>query len=157
MNSPNPRGRPTKYTPEIAEEICERICVGETPRQIALLKHMPEERTIYRWLIKYERFCQQYAQAKEFQADFHADECLDIVDDNRNDWVERENQRTGSTYIALNDEAIARSRLRFEARKWLMGKSKPKKYGDKLDLTSGGEKIAPSRIEITNPYEIKKG
>jgi hypothetical protein len=127
-------GRPTDYTKELADEICERVCIGESLRQISLLKNMPTERTIYRWLIKHDDFCHEYARAKEFQSDFHAEECLDIVDENRNDWVERENQRTHETYIALNEEAIGRARLRFEARKWLMGKMKPKKYGEMVNI-----------------------
>ena len=62
---------------------------------------------------------------------------LEIADDGTNDWIERQNARSGETYIALNDEAISRSRLRVEARKWLMGKMKPKKYGDKIDVDHG--------------------
>src|SRR3546814_8525986 len=35
-----------------------------------------------------------------------------------------------------NGEAIRRSQLRIDARKWMAGKLKPKKYGEKLDLRS---------------------
>jgi len=89
-------------------------------------------------LIKHDEFCQKYTRAKEIQADKFNEELIDIADDGRNDWEERESERGGGTYIALNKEAIARSRLRVETRKWLMGKHKPKKYGDKLQL-SGDE------------------
>ncbi len=140
-------GRPTDYTQEIAEEICERLAVGESVRQITLLEHMPEERTVYRWLIKHEEFCQQYARAKEIQADRFNEELIDIADDGRNDWEERENKRGDGTYIALNDEAISRSKLRVETRKWLMGKHKPKKYGDSLSLKGDDKNPFTHKIE----------
>ena len=69
-----------------------------------------------------------------------AEEILDISDDGTNDWEEREIAR-GRTIIALNTEAVQRSKLRVDTRKWLMAKMKPKKYGDTLDLTSGGDKL----------------
>jgi hypothetical protein len=125
-------GRPTDYAPELAEKICLLIAEGESLRQIGMLEDMPDKATIMRWCIKYPEFCEQYARAKEQQAEAFAEEIIDIADDARNDWIERENQRTGQTFIALNEEAIARSRVRIDARKWLMGKSKPKKYGDKM-------------------------
>lgn len=144
METKNEGGRPSDFTQELADEICERICTGESVRQIADLEHMPSRQTIYRWLLKNEGFRDQYARAKEFQSDYHAEEILDIADDGTNDWEEREFKNGKGTYIALNDEAIARSRLRVEARKWLMGKMKPKKYGDHLDLTTKGEKLGLS-------------
>jgi hypothetical protein len=42
---------------------------------------------------------------------------LDIADDGSNDWIVRE----GKAPI-INDEAVRRSVLRIETRKWLMGK-----------------------------------
>jgi hypothetical protein len=69
-----------------------------------------------------------------------AEDILDIADDGTNDWIERERE-DGSTFEVINNEVIQRSKLRVETRKWLMAKTKPKKYGDKLDLTSAGEKL----------------
>ena len=50
--------------------------------------------------------------------------------------------------VAIKDtsERIARDRLRIDARKWRVSKTRPSKYGDKLDLdvTSGGEKVSIS-------------
>jgi hypothetical protein len=131
-------GRPSKYTEAIGLEICERIAFGEPVRQICLLDHMPDERTIYRWLVVNADFRQQYSRAKEAQQDKFDEELLDIADDARNDWIERENERTGKTFISLNEEAVARARLRVSTRQWLMGKHKPKKYGDKVVLEHSG-------------------
>ena len=56
------------------------------------------------------------------------EEILDIADDGSNDYME-----TKGGY-KINSESIARSRLRIDARKWIMSKMQPKKYGDKLEL-----------------------
>ncbi len=39
----------------------------------------------------------------------------------------------------LNGEHVQRSRLRIDTRKWLAGKLKPKKYGDRINLDHAGE------------------
>lgn len=72
---------------------------------------------------------EQYARAREAQADKLAEDILAIADDGMSDTYtdENGNERT-------NQEVIARSRLRVDARKWLAGKMAPKKYGDKLDV-----------------------
>jgi hypothetical protein len=55
-----------------------------------------------------------------------ADEVVDISDDARNDFVERED----ASRVA-NQEHIQRSRLRVDTRKWLLSKCLPKIYGDR--------------------------
>lgn len=141
-------GRPSEFTQEIADAICERIADGESLRSICTDDEMPNKATVFRWLAKNPDFSDQYARARETQADTLFDECLDIADDGRNDWVERE-RKDGTTYIALNEEAIARSRLRLDARKWMAGKLRPKVYGDKVALTGGGEGDAPIKTQLS--------
>jgi hypothetical protein len=147
--------RPTLYTEELATEICERISGGESLCQIVLLEHMPCEKTVYNWIDAHPEFLQKYTHAVDRRTDFWAEEIISIADDSRNDWVERENQRTHETYVAVNEEAIARARLRIDSRFRLMAKQAPKKYGDKLDVTSQGDKIAPAYI-ILSPEAAEK-
>lgn len=131
-------GRPAIYTPALGKRVCELIMHGATLRQITAEKGMPDKSTIIRWLAdreKYADFCDQYARAHEVKALMMEDEILDIIDDGTNDWIERENKRTGETFVALNDESIQRSRARVEARKWLMAKAAPKRFGDRVALT----------------------
>ena len=40
------KGRPSLYTYEIAEEICERLAKGETLRSVCRSDHMPDERRV---------------------------------------------------------------------------------------------------------------
>jgi hypothetical protein len=97
---------------------------------------------VFRSLAADREFQQQYAQAKEAQMDLMAEEIVEIADDGRNDWVQRE-AKNGGTYVALNDEAIARSRVRIETRKWLMSKFACRKYGDRIATEVSGPDAGP--------------
>lgn len=125
-------GRPTGYSLKIADEIIKKIENGQSVRFIGQEDDMPAESTIHEWLKKHSEFSEKYVRAKEAYADSVFEEILEIADDSRNDWVERETRR--GSFIALNDEAIGRARLRVDARKWMLGKLAPKKYGDKLEI-----------------------
>ena len=78
----------------------------------------------------------RYARATEIRADIMAEEILDIADDSSSDIAYNDKGD-----VIENREFINRSKVRIDARKWLLAKMQPKKYGDKLDLTSDGEKI----------------
>ena len=136
------KDRSPPFTPEIEAETLALIAQGEPVRQICMLENFPAQSSFYRHVIASDSFRERYTRAKEDALHKMEEDILDIVDDNRNDWIERENQRTGATYVALNDEAISRSKLRIETRKWLMGKLKPKKYGEKLAL-GGADDLPP--------------
>ncbi|MEY1555317.1 terminase small subunit protein [Yoonia sp. R2331] len=129
-------GRPSSYTEETADKICERIADGESLRTICLDDDMPNKSTVFRWLANIETFKDQYAHAREAQADTYVDEIADIADDASNDWMAKNDPANEG--LALNGEHIQRSRLRIDARKWMAGKLRPKKYGEKLDLNHGG-------------------
>ena len=130
-------GRPSSFTQEIADEICERISDGESLRSICSEERLPNKATIFRWLGANKNFSDQYTRAREVQADALFDDVLSIADDGRNDWVERKDQEDANLGWRENGEAIRRSQLRIDARKWMAGKLRPKKYGDKLELEHG--------------------
>lgn len=125
-------GRPSDYGPEIAGDICDRLASGQTLREICRGDAMPDQTTVYRWIRVHDEFRNQYALAREAQADTWADEILEISDDGSNDWMERNHGDNDPVEVA-NHEHISRSKLRVEARKWLMGKAAPKKYGDRIE------------------------
>lgn len=130
-------GRPSGFTQDIADEFCSRIAQGRSVRSVCAADDMPCMKTIFSWLARREDFAQQYARAKEASADALADEMLDIADDGTNDWMEIHDKDGACVGYKLNGEATARSRLRVETRKWLAGKLKPKKYGEKVDVNHG--------------------
>lgn len=127
----------TTFTDEIGDTICERIALGESVRSICDDEAMPSMSTVFKWLRDNEGFSQQYARARETQADTIVDEILDIADDGRNDWMEKRNSDGENIGWQENGEAMRRSQLRIDARKWMAGKLRPKKYGEKLALTDG--------------------
>ena len=137
-------GRPTKYSRELALEICTRI-PNETLREICRDEHIPTKTTIFEWLLdgKHEGFSDQYTKAMDIRADNLFDEIEEIADDSTNDYIERQN-KDGSTYDAINGEHVQRSRLRIDTKKWKLQKMLPKKYGDRVHQEhSGTLKITP--------------
>lgn len=129
-------GRPSSYTEEMAEKLCDLIAAGQSLRKICLADDMPDQTTVYRWLRQQESFRQHYAHAREIQAETIFDECLDIADDGGNDWMADKESEGGVKY---NGDHVQRSRLRIDARKWMAGKLAPKKYGEKVQLEHSGE------------------
>lgn len=138
MTSEDRAASRSTFTKEMADIICERIANGESLRSICEDEGMPSKSTVFKWLSEEQTFSDQYARAREAQADAIFDDILSIADDGRNDWMEKKNADGECTGWNENGEALRRSQLRIEARKWMAGKLKPKKYGDKLDLNVSG-------------------
>lgn len=134
-------GRPSVFSDTLAAEICDRLCAGESLRTICRDDHMPACSTVFRWMAANEVFREQYARAREVQADAIFEDILDIADDGTNDWMMRRGEDDAG-WVA-NGEHIQRSRLRVDARKWMAGKLAPKKYGDKSSVELSGKDGAP--------------
>jgi hypothetical protein len=100
---------------------------------------MPHRDTVRRWLRDKPDFSNSYARAHEEYADAVFEELLEIADDSANDYMERET-RKGITYV-LKAEAVSRSKLRVDTRKWMLARLAPKKYGDKPDANQGSEVV----------------
>lgn len=110
---------------------------------------MPAESTVRAWAVEdREGFSAQYARAREIGYHAMADELMDIADDGRNDWMERRGEE--DIGWAANGEHIQRSRLRVDARKWMLSKVLPKIYGDKqeIDHKSSDGSMTPQRVEL---------
>ncbi|MBO9099454.1 MULTISPECIES: terminase small subunit-like protein [unclassified Rhizobium] len=133
------QGRPTVYTIELTDVICERIANGESLKGICEDDAMPGKTTVFRWLAADEQFRDKYARAREAQADALFDDILTIADDGQNDWMEKKNADGKNIGWMENGEALRRSALRIDARKWMAGKLRPKVYGDKLDVSVDGK------------------
>ncbi len=132
-------GRPTLYTAEIADRILDELSGGRTLRDVSRDDGMPPHNTVRGWVIDdREGFAARYKRAREIGYDSMADEILEIADDGRNDWIVRRKDG-GSTELTVDHEHINRSRLRVDARRWLLSKALPKTYGDRLDLNARHE------------------
>jgi lambda repressor-like predicted transcriptional regulator len=108
--------------------ILERIAAkGESLRKICKTDGMPAASTVFLWLAEDEAFSEQYARAREVQADAMFDEILEIAD------------QYDSLAEKIDTDHINRAKLRIDTRKWAVSKMAPKKYGEKLDLTHAGK------------------
>jgi len=149
-------GRPSDFTPEVANEICERLAKGQSLRFICEDQEggwLPSETTVRRWLAKgdaepdgdFGEFRRQYAQAREAQADHYAEEIIDIADGkDKPDRAQIDAALDGT--IVIRDHN--RDRLRIDARKWYASKLAPKKYGEKLAV-GGDDELGPVKHEFS--------
>lgn len=132
-----PRSRQAAFNPEQAARVISTIAV--TPkglRSICNAEEMPSVAAVMAWLNEVPAFAEQYARAKQEQAELMAEDMLEIADDGRNDTF-----TTAEGKEIVDSDVIQRSKLRVDTRKWLMSKLLPKKYGDSMDVTSKGESI----------------
>lgn len=108
-------GRPTMFTPSVKESICRRLATGESLAAIARTPGMPTVEAVRLCLLRDESFFADYTRARAAQAEHYAAEIIEIAD-------------TCKDYN--------KARLQIDARKWYASKTAPKKFGDKLDVTT---------------------
>jgi hypothetical protein len=145
----NPVGAPTTYNSHIAFVLCTRIAEGESLREIVKDAGMPDRSTVYDWLLRHPEFADQYARAREEQADTLADEIIAIADE-QPEIIAVTDKKTGALIEHKLDGAFLQwQKNRIEARKWTAMKLKPKKYGDRMAV-EGVEGGAAIKTEDTN-------
>jgi len=134
------KGRITDYSDELADEICELIATTDRGLHSICKEFNISVVSVFNWLKdnKHEYFLNNYARAKEAQAELMAGEIVQIADRPLIGEVIKETK--DGTFTETGDN-VQRSRLMVESRKWVASKLLPKKYGDKVDVTSNGETI----------------
>lgn len=131
----------TMYTAELGQRVCELLMQGKSLKEIAAEPRMPSKRTIIRWLAdpKMGDFREMYYYSRRVQAEIRVDEILEIADDTSKDWEKVYNKDGELIDLKPNNEAIQRSRVRIDTRKWIASKLVPRIYGDtvnhELDVT----------------------
>ena len=116
---------------------------GNSLRATLKRDSMPTSTTFYEWIDSDKQKALHYARACEKRADSIFDEILEIADETSNDTIITERGEIP------NSEWIARSRLKVDARKWMLGKMNPKKYGDKIQQEHSGE-VTTNIISLGN-------
>lgn len=124
------RGRPSTYTPELGDVICDHIAAGATLRELTSQPDMPAWATIWRWLQANETFRAQYARAREDGADYHADRALAEALETK----------------GKENPDVAGARLRWDALRWHAGKCAPKRYSEKYLAEVSGPEGGPVQI-----------
>jgi hypothetical protein len=139
------------YSQTIADAICERIANGESLRAICADEGMPASSTVFLWLAEHAGFSEQYARAREAQAEHLAAEIVAIADEEcttvRADKHHgAKGDESGEVEVVFDATAVARNRLRVDARKWVASKLKPKVYGDKVTTEHTGPNGGPVQL-----------
>jgi hypothetical protein len=137
----------------VLEEICLRTFDGESMRSICRDPAMPSREKLYKELHENPQFAARYAQAREGLYQSWAEEILEIADDGTTDYVAKVG-RNGHEYMAVDQEHIQRSRLRVDARRWLLSKLMPSTFGDKVNHEHSGE--VTQRVDISELSEKEK-
>lgn len=119
----NKGGRPSKYTPELVEEICQRIGSGEPLAVICRDDHMPDQATVWRWEQRMPEVSQAIARAREDGWDYIAYRC-------------RLTARGDAGGESKSD--VKRDKLIIETDLKLLAKWDPKRYGDRQQIEHSG-------------------
>ena len=127
----------TTYTTELAAKFCAHIAEGSRSiRAVCALKGMPSKATVFRWMRDHAEFKTMYELAKDEQADTFVDEAVEIADKCKAD-----------------KDSIQKAKLQIYARLEVAQKMKPKKYGNRMQLTGedGG-----ALVVLTKDYTGRK-
>lgn len=130
-------GRPSLFTPVLAERVCELIAEGNSLHSIEQQDGMPSLATIMRWLNKqgaeFDAFRANYARAREARADARFERIDKVVDDMRTGVIDPQ-----------------QARVEIDAIKWQAGKENSRRYGDAVTLK--GDKDNP--LQIAKPVDL---
>jgi hypothetical protein len=125
-----------KRTKEIEDTILMRIASSKDSMEKICEGCGIKRSTFYRWMEKDEELRDKYTRAKEVQADYLAELMIEVAFEDKDD---------EKPFVGTNH--IQRDRLKVDTLKFIASKLKPKLYGDKLDVTSDGDKI--KSVDIT--------
>jgi len=133
-------GRPTKRTPEVVKEICDRLSNGEPLRAICRDSHIPNWDTVYDWMARDEGFALQVAQARENGVEAIAQDTLAMID--------------APPQLVVDNNGVSRidpayvqwTKLRTEQRMKLLACWSPNRYGNRVQVA--GDKDNPLQVNI---------
>lgn len=140
-------GRPTKYTPEIAKQMCEMLADGIPLREICRQEGFPNWRTVYEWMYRDDslggagvNLSAHIARAREVGQDAMAERAyLDMYQE-----PERILTDSGGK---IDPGYVQLVKARAEITLKLLAKWNPKRYGDRVQLA--GDADNPLKTETT--------
>ena len=121
--------------------ILDELSNGKALTVICKDPEMPSYSTFQKWILRDANLFKEYARARQLQADYYADETVEIAD---------------------SDPNVARARNRMDARRWHASKLAPRKYGDRLNtevnasITTTNVKIDVSAIPEKAREQLRK-
>jgi len=114
-----PVGQPPAYNDTIARKICDRLSAGESLTAICKDPKMPSTSMVFRWLRdeRYSKFRDWYTRARDDQAELGFEEIAEIC-----------------KLVRSGDLDPNAARVEIDAIKWRLGKLRPSKYSDKIQI-----------------------
>lgn len=144
-------GRPCKYSPEIAREICNRLADGEPLRQICRDKHMPAWRTVYDWMYQDDTAGEEsvglsasIAKARELGQDAIAEEIYNFVSEKPEYMMTEAGPKVDSGYVQW-------MRVQADIKLKLLAKWNPRRFGDKVSVAGDAE----NPVQVSHVHEVK--
>jgi hypothetical protein len=153
---PKKIGRPSKYSPAVAQEICEGLAEGTPLREICRREHMPEWRTVYDWMGRDETLSAAIARARDIGYDKIAEECLQIADTPtlmRRVTTGTDPKTGGVVQSVVESDDVNHRRLQVDTRLKLLAKFHPKKYGDRAILAGDADNPLQINVQATEMFE----
>lgn len=138
------------FSEAAVDAVCARIAQGESLVTIGKDPTMPTRTTFMQWLLDNRgQIADKYARAREAQADYYAEQIIAISDEETA--TTKMEGEDGPVEVVFDSTAVARNRLRVDARKWYASKVAPKKYGDKQEVVHSGQ------VDIANALAEARG
>lgn len=136
-----PKRDPFFTNPGSIDEFCDYVAAGGHMAGFCRERGLKYNAVDY-WICGSNSRMEMYARAKELRADVLADEIVSISDESTVETrYEGENVR-----LVLDATAVARNRLRVDARKWVASKLRPRIYGDKTTQEIVGDRGGPIQL-----------
>ena len=116
---------------QIVEHVLEELVKGERGLKRILSEDdgMCSIRQFHGWMLEDEALSAQVERAREIAATGLLEDTFEIAED-----------------VAQEKDAIAKAKLRIYQREMFAAKIAPKRFGSKVDVTSGGDKLEPSQL-----------
>jgi hypothetical protein len=143
-----PKGSGSKYTEEIADQICDLVSNGVNLRKVCRMEGMPSWRTIYNWVVEKPEFASRLARAREMGYDALAEEALEIANTPHLGQKKVFSSGAGEgedSMTVTEDDMLGHRKLQIETRLKLLAVWDPKRYGNKMQI--GGDGGDPIKIK----------
>lgn len=128
--TPKKRGRPSKYSEEIADRICEEMINGRDLLAICSDEEFPNRVTVYRWMDAKPDFATRIARAREALGDHAAYLVQDVAD-------------------KCSPETANADRVKLMAYQWRAARFAPRRYSERKVNELVGEGGGPIKTEAT--------
>lgn len=125
---PGKAGRPSIYSQELADKICELMVEGHDMQAICEMEGMPSRATVWRWQTSRPEFDAQCARAREALADFELYRLKQLAE-------------------SCNEENVNATRVKLNHFQWRLMKIAPRLYGDRTRTEVTGDNGGPIKVE----------